>query len=207
MWLGTMSLARRMPRAPGAVAQVRVGGLAAEVVGDPVVVERVGRRDGVRVAAHPLDPLRGDRALPQPDEPQPGDAPARERSRAPRRGSRRASGCRGRSGATAGRARHTCSSPSARRRGIQAESTENASGSSASRRRMTGASRSAPARRTAATEAQMQGRAPPRRGCRSRGPAGRSARRGRRRGSPPSARGCSAAGRPARSGRGGPAAA
>ena len=45
------------PARPGAVAQDRVGGLAAQVVGDPVVVERVGRRDGVGVAAHPLDPL------------------------------------------------------------------------------------------------------------------------------------------------------
>ena len=36
---------------PGPVAQVRVGVLAAEVVGDRVVVERVGRGDGVGVAA------------------------------------------------------------------------------------------------------------------------------------------------------------
>ena len=64
---------------PGAVAQRRVRRLAAEVVGDPVVVERVGRGDRVGVAAHPLDPLRRRRTLPEPDEPQPGDAPARER--------------------------------------------------------------------------------------------------------------------------------
>ncbi len=78
MWLGTMSLASRIPRCAGPVAQVRVGRLATEVVGDPVVVERVGRGDGVGVAAHPLDPLRGLRALPQADEPQPGDAPVGE---------------------------------------------------------------------------------------------------------------------------------
>ena len=41
----------------GPVAEVRVGGLAAEVVGDPVVVERVGRGDRVGVAAPALDPL------------------------------------------------------------------------------------------------------------------------------------------------------
>ena len=63
---------------PGPVAQVRVGALAADVLGDPVVVERVGAGDRVRVAAHALDPLRRDGALPQADEPQPGDAPAGE---------------------------------------------------------------------------------------------------------------------------------
>ena len=64
---------------PGPVAQDRVGGLAAEVGGDPVVVERIGGRDRVGVAAHPLDPLGRLRALPQPDQPEPGDAPAGER--------------------------------------------------------------------------------------------------------------------------------
>jgi hypothetical protein len=34
-----------------------VGNVAAEVVGDPVVVERVGARDGVLVAAPALDLL------------------------------------------------------------------------------------------------------------------------------------------------------
>ena len=77
MWLGTMSLASRI-RAAGAVAQVRIGRLATQVVGDPVVVERIGRGDGLAVAAHPLDPLGGLRALPQADEPQPGDAPVGE---------------------------------------------------------------------------------------------------------------------------------
>ena len=64
---------------PGPVAQVRVGGLATEVEGDVVVVERVRRGDRVRVAAHPLDPLGRLRAFPQADQPQPGDAPAGER--------------------------------------------------------------------------------------------------------------------------------
>ena len=56
-----------------------MGGLASEVVGDPVVVERVGTRDRVRVAAHPLDALAGHRALPQADQPEPGDAAPGER--------------------------------------------------------------------------------------------------------------------------------
>ena len=66
------------PARPGPVAQVGVGRLAAEIGRDPVVVERVRRGDRVGVAAHPLDPLRRTRPLPQPDQPQPGDAPAGE---------------------------------------------------------------------------------------------------------------------------------
>ena len=65
--------------APRPVAQVGVGRLAAEVLGDRVVVERVGRGDGVGLAAHPLDPLGRLRALPQADQPQPGHAPAGQR--------------------------------------------------------------------------------------------------------------------------------
>ena len=114
MWLGTMSLEQADAACPRTLAQVRERALAAEIVGDAVVVERVRRRDGVGVAAHPLDPLRGGRALPQADQPQPGDAPARRACPAPRRGSRRASGCRGRTAATAGRARRRCSWRSAR---------------------------------------------------------------------------------------------
>ena len=99
---------------PGPVAEVRVGGLAAEVVGDPVVVERVGRGDRVGVAAHALDPLRRRRPLPQPDQPQPGDAPAREPVELlvgdrVERPDVAAVAC-----ATAGRARRTCSWRSAR---------------------------------------------------------------------------------------------
>ena len=67
------------PTRPGAIAEVGVGGIATKVRGDPVIVERVGARDGVLVAAHPLDPLARDGALPQADEPQAGDAPAGER--------------------------------------------------------------------------------------------------------------------------------
>ena len=66
------------PARPGPVAQVGVGRLAAEIGRDPVVVERVRRGDRVGVAAHPLDPLRRTRPLPQADQPQPGDAPAGE---------------------------------------------------------------------------------------------------------------------------------
>ena len=63
---------------PGPVAEHGVGVLAAEIVGDPVVVERVGGRDRFGVAAHPLDPLGRLRAFPESDEPEPGDAPAGE---------------------------------------------------------------------------------------------------------------------------------
>ena len=63
---------------PRPVPQVRVGRLAPEVVRDPVVVEGIGRGDGVGVAAHPLDPLRRHRALPQPDQPQARHPPARQ---------------------------------------------------------------------------------------------------------------------------------
>ena len=54
----------------------RPGPRAAEVAGDRVVVERIGRRDRVGVAAQPLDPLRRLGPLPQADQPQAGDAPA-----------------------------------------------------------------------------------------------------------------------------------
>ena len=74
-----MSLASRIPRAHARSRRFGVGSLAAEVVRDPVVVERVGRRHRIGVAAHPLDPLRRDGALPQADQPEARDAPARER--------------------------------------------------------------------------------------------------------------------------------
>ena len=41
----------------GPVAEVRVGSVATEVVGDPVVVEGIRRGDGIRVAAPALDLL------------------------------------------------------------------------------------------------------------------------------------------------------
>ena len=63
----------------GPVAEDRVGGVAAEVVGDPVVVEGVGARDRLLVAAPALDRLRRPRALPQPDQPEPGDPAPGER--------------------------------------------------------------------------------------------------------------------------------
>ena len=55
MWFGTMSPRAGCP-APRPGAQVLERRLAAEVVGDPVVVDRVGRRDRVVVAAPALDP-------------------------------------------------------------------------------------------------------------------------------------------------------
>ena len=51
MWLGTMSAASRMPRAPARSRRSRQAVLAAQVVRDPVVHERVGGRHRVRVAA------------------------------------------------------------------------------------------------------------------------------------------------------------
>ena len=47
MWFGTMSAASRMPRAQARASELLEGGLAAEVVGDPVLVDRVGGRDRI----------------------------------------------------------------------------------------------------------------------------------------------------------------
>ena len=57
-----------------ALPQVRHRVPAADFRGDLVVVQRVGRRFGVRVAAEVLDPLAGRRALPETDEPEGGEA-------------------------------------------------------------------------------------------------------------------------------------
>ena len=54
----------------GPVAEDFVGGFAAEVFGDAVVSERVGGGDGVGLAAHAFNGLRGDTALPEADEPE-----------------------------------------------------------------------------------------------------------------------------------------
>ena len=78
MWLGTMSLASRMPRAAARSRSDAPRVLAAQVGGDGVVVQRVGGRGGVGVAAELLDALRGAAALPQPDQPQARDAERRE---------------------------------------------------------------------------------------------------------------------------------
>ncbi len=61
---------------PGAVAQGRPRSLAAEVFGDRVVAQGVRGGHRVGVAAELLDPLAGATALPEPDEPQPREAPA-----------------------------------------------------------------------------------------------------------------------------------
>ena len=63
----------------GAVAQIDVGRLAAQVVGDAVVEERIGGGDGVLVAAELLDGLRGAAALPDADQPERIDAATRQR--------------------------------------------------------------------------------------------------------------------------------
>ncbi len=49
---------------PGPVLERPEGGLATEVVGDPVLVDRVGRRDGVAITAPALDLRRCTAALP-----------------------------------------------------------------------------------------------------------------------------------------------
>ena len=115
---------------PGPVAQGRVRALATEVVGDPVVVERVGRRDGVGVAAHPLDPLgRLERS----------HSPMSQRPVTPHRASVSSSSSGIASSVRMSRpyARDSWSSQTyvllamSTTRGIQAESDEKASGSSA----------------------------------------------------------------------------
>ncbi len=58
-----------MPRAPAAVAEVPIGLFAAEVGGDIIRGERIGRGDGLGLAAEALDGLRGAAALPEADEP------------------------------------------------------------------------------------------------------------------------------------------
>ena len=63
---------------PGPVAELRIGRLAADILGDPVVVQRVGAGHGIVIAAHPFDPLGGDGAFPQADQPEPCHAPAGE---------------------------------------------------------------------------------------------------------------------------------
>ena len=63
---------------PGPLAQVRVGGLAAEILGDRVVAQRIGRRHGVGVPAELLDALGRAAALPEPDQPEPAEPPARQ---------------------------------------------------------------------------------------------------------------------------------
>ena len=63
-----------MPR-PAQRSRSRCEGLvAAEIVGDPIVHERVGRGRRLGVAAPLLDPLAGPAPLPQADQPQAGEA-------------------------------------------------------------------------------------------------------------------------------------
>ncbi len=65
-----------MPRCQARLAQHLVGFLAAQVGGNIVAEQRIGRSDRLRVAAHLLDLLRSRAALPQADQPQAGDTPA-----------------------------------------------------------------------------------------------------------------------------------
>ena len=123
MWLGTMSRASRMPRDQARAFRLLERVLAAEVVGDPVVVQRVGRGDRLGVAAQLLDRLRRAAALPQPDQPEAGEARAGRAGRAPRRGSRRGGRCGGRTASRAGRARRSVLLAISTSRGIQSRST------------------------------------------------------------------------------------
>ncbi len=63
---------------PGAGAQVLQGVPAAQVGGDLVIHQRIGRSDRIRLAHHLLDALGGEAAFPQADQPQPGDAALRQ---------------------------------------------------------------------------------------------------------------------------------
>ena len=63
---------------PRPITQVPIRAFAAEIVGDPVIVERIRGGNGVGIAAHPLDPFRRHRTLPQPDQPEARNAPRRE---------------------------------------------------------------------------------------------------------------------------------
>jgi hypothetical protein len=64
---------------PCSVAKRFIGAFAAEVVRDAVVVQGICGSHRVQVAAPALDLLGRLRSLPQPDQPQPGDAPAGKR--------------------------------------------------------------------------------------------------------------------------------
>jgi len=56
-----------------AMLQVVVGLPSAQVLGNVVALERIGGSDRVVVPTQPLDGARCDAALPQSDQPQPGD--------------------------------------------------------------------------------------------------------------------------------------
>ncbi len=173
------------------VAQLGVGRLAAEVAGDPVVVERVGRGDRLTIAAHPLDPLGRPRSLPQADQPEAGDAPAGQRVELLVRdrvqgGDRPAVGSRQLVEPDVGALGHQ---DDARHPGRIGRERLGLVG----RHRRTTAPRPAGPGRPDRRRSAGAARAPPRPGSRSSGPGGASGRRARARGSAPSARGCSAA--------------
>ncbi len=65
-----MSRGQAEAEARGAIAQVAIGVVAAEVVRDAVVEEGVGGSDGVLLTAHVLDALGGAGTLPETDEPE-----------------------------------------------------------------------------------------------------------------------------------------
>ena len=92
----------------GAVAQGDVGRFAAQIVGNAIVEERIGRGDGFAVAAKLLDSARGAAALPNADEPERIDAAMRELARDLRRESRRGGRCDGCICGSTARATRSC---------------------------------------------------------------------------------------------------
>ncbi len=62
------------PALPGFFTQHRHGSLATQIVRNHIIVQRVRRRHGIGVAHDLLDRAGSGAALPQADQPQPGDA-------------------------------------------------------------------------------------------------------------------------------------
>ncbi len=64
------------PAGLGPFVEVLEGGLAAQVVGDAVIVHGIGRGDGVDIAHQVLDPAGGAASLPDADQPEAVEIPA-----------------------------------------------------------------------------------------------------------------------------------
>ncbi len=62
----------------GAIAKVDIGTFPAQVIGDPIVIERIGGCHSVGIAAEQLDGFRGAAALPHADEPERVETAARQ---------------------------------------------------------------------------------------------------------------------------------
>ena len=64
------------PSLPGTLLKVLVSGLTTQIIGNLVIIDRIGRRHRLRIAHDLFDRLRGARALPNPDKPQTCETPA-----------------------------------------------------------------------------------------------------------------------------------